>query len=181
MDAEPVENPEFADNGEIHSEPSPLISLLTAAAEDIEWYADAAINGERWPLIRLGGRKKIPRIVRRLIFERDGGCCPGCGIHLTIGTAQLDHIVPWSAGGPDTSDNLRLLCEPCNADRSNFRTGLDDHANRRPPVALCCVACAHLDGQGDEAGDPFEVTPELVAAYCGWCGAVSPTWPEELY
>ena len=107
--------------------------------------------------------------------------CLSCGMPLTIKTARLDHITPWSAGGPDTSDNLRLLCGPCNAGRSNFRTGLDDHAAVRAPVALCCIACIHLDDQGIEVGDPFEVTPGLVPAYCGWCGVVSPTWPGELW
>jgi HNH endonuclease len=181
MDTEIAENPGFDDPDGIHREPSPLIAALAGAAEDIERYAVAAINEERWPLIRLGGRQKISRVVRRLVFERDGGCCLNCGMTLTIRTAQLDHIVPWSAGGPDFSENLRILCEPCNADRSNFRTGLDDHAARRPPVALCCIACVHLDDQGAEIADPLEVTPELVPAYCGWCGVVSPTWPEELY
>lgn len=181
MDAGLVENPEFAGTGEMHREPSPLIDELILTLDDLVYYRDAAINGERWPLIRFGERERIPSFVRRLVFERDGGCCLSCGIPLTIRTAQLDHIVPWPAGGPGTSDNLRILCEPCNADRSNFRTGLDDHAAWRPPVALFCIACIHLDDQGAEIGDPFEVTPNLVRAYCGRRGVVSPAWPEETY
>jgi hypothetical protein len=165
----------------VTSEPVPFTALLGAALDDLERYANAAWQEERWPFIRSGDRKWIPRDVRRLIFERDGGICLSCGTRLTLGTAQLDHIVPWSAGGPDTSDNLRILCERCNADRSNFVTGLDDHAARRPPVTLWCVACAHLDGHGQEVSDPLEVIPGLVPAYCGWCGIVSQTWPEELY
>lgn len=140
------------------------------------WRAD-----KRWPRIRFGEREPIPSLVRRLVFERDGGCCRGCGVPLTIRTAQLDHIMPWSAGGPDTSDNLRILCQPCNEARSNFRGVLDVWTARKPPVALYCAACAHLDDQGIETCDPYEVTPEMVPAYCGWCGIVSPTWPEELY
>jgi hypothetical protein len=181
MDTELLENPEFDDPDAIRREPSPLIPLLVEAMEDMKWYALAADTEERWPLVRFGERERIPSFVRRLVFERDGGMCLGCGTPLTIKTARLDHIVPWSAGGSDASGNLRLLCEPCNGDRSNFRTGLDDHAVVRPPVALICVACAHLDDQGYEFGDPFEVTPRLVPAYCGRCGVVSPTWPEELY
>lgn len=139
------------------------------------------LGRERWPRTRSGERDPIPSLVRRLVFERDGGCCRGCGVPLTIKTAQLDHIVPWSAEGPDTSDNLRILCKPCNETRSNFRGLLDTWTVRKPPVTIICVNCAHLDDQGNETGDPFEVTPDLVPAYCGWCGIVSPTWPEDLY
>jgi hypothetical protein len=171
---------EIADGDEIHSEPSPLNALLAGTMEDLRQYTIAASTEERWPLIRLGERERIPAIARRLIFERDGGCCLSCGMTLTLRTARLDHIVPWSAGGPDTSDNLRVLCDPCNADRSNFRTGLDDHAARRPPVAQVCIACVQGEWD-DEDGDLPEVRIELVPAYCGRCGIVSPTWPHQLY
>ena len=159
---------------------NPLIDPMLELLDDLERYADAAIHGERWPLARTGGREPIPRIVRRLVFERDGGCCLACGTTLTLRTAQLDHIVPWSAGGPDTSGNLRVLCKSCNVRRSNYRGGLDDHAAQRPPVTLVCILCVHIDGHGDEMHEPYEVTPGLVAAYCGFCGTVSQTMPGEL-
>lgn len=104
-----------------------------------------------------------------------------CGTRLTIQTAQLDHIVPWSAGGSDRSDNLRLLCEPCNTGRSNFRGELDIQAARRAPVCANCVACWHLDIHGNEAAEPLPADPGMIAAFCGWCGLVSRTWPEETY
>ena len=135
---------------------------------------------KRWPLVRLGEREPISPVVRRLVFERDGGCCLSCGTQLTVREAQLDHIIPWSAGGPDDSWNLRILCEPCNYDRSNFHGPLDVVAARRPPVAACCVGCAHLDTAGQEVFDPYPVEPGMVAAFCGWCGLVSRTWPEEV-
>lgn len=163
----------------------PELPLLNASMldvlDDLERYSTDADRGERWPLMRLGERQRIPRIVRRLVYERDGKCCLACGIVLTLAAARLDHIVPWSAGGPDTSDNLRVLCEPCNAGRSNYRTGMDDHAAKRTPVAMVCIGCFHLDDHGQEVGDPLDVTPGLVAAYCGWCGLVSRSWPCELY
>jgi len=159
---------------------TPLIAPLLEALDDLERYANAASHGERWPLTRHGEREQIPWTVRRLVFERDGGCCLSCGVALTLKTAQLDHITPWSAGGSDASTNLRVLCRTCNTDRSNFRTGLDDHAAQRLPVALICVACAHIDAHGDALYEPFNVAPGLVAAYCGWCGTVSQTWPTDL-
>lgn len=175
MDAGLVENPEFDDPDVIRRDPSPLISLLAETADDLEWYALAADTAERWPLIRFGERERIPSIVRRLVFERDGGCCFNCGIPLTIRTAQLDHIMPWSAGGPDTSDNLRILCQPCNEDRSNFRSGLD--GQYRVPVTTYCSGCSCYPD-----GEPAAVLPgHMIPAYCGTCGAVSPTCPGSVY
>lgn len=177
MDTELVENPDFADAGETHHDPSPLIHALIATVDDLLRYRAAATNEERWPLIRFGERERIPSFIRRLIFERDGGCCLGCGMPLTIRTARLDHIIPWSAGGSDASGNLRILCERCNADRSNFRSGLDDHAARRLPVTLVCVNCFR-----DADGEPAPVVyGHMIPAYCGGCGLVSPTCPGSVY
>ena len=53
--------------------------------------------------------------VRERIFERDGRKCLICGIreHLTI-----DHIISVYRGGSNDDDNLRTLCNVCNARRS---------------------------------------------------------------
>jgi hypothetical protein len=154
---------------------------VKTALDWLEWADQIAQGGtpERWPLLRLDGRKKILSYVRWAVFQRDGGTCLSCGIRLTIREAEIDHIVPWSAGGSDRSDNLRILCQPCNTDRSNFHGPLDVHAARRAPVCAWCIGCVHLDRYGDEAAEPFAVTPDMVAAFCGHCGLVSRTWPEE--
>lgn len=62
------------------------------------------------------GRPHIPVDVRREVMDRDGHRCLDCGStkHLS-----LDHIVPFSHGGPDTVENLRVLCRPCNSRRGN--------------------------------------------------------------
>ena len=57
-------------------------------------------------------RAKIPADIRRAIHERDGWACLHCGSRDDL---TLDHIVPWSAGGPDGIDNLQTLCRSCNA------------------------------------------------------------------
>ncbi len=65
-------------------------------------------DGER--IIGIGRRsRKIPGWLRRLVIERDGGCCqhPGCG---NTNWLQVHHIIFWADGGPTDLDNLILLC-----------------------------------------------------------------------
>jgi hypothetical protein len=136
--------------------------------------------GQRWPLRRSGERDWIDPYVRWAVFQRDGGRCLSCGVQLTLKTAELDHVVPWSADGTDRSGNLRLLCPDCNFDRSNFHGPMDTQGARRVPVCAWCVTCAHLDDDGNEVAEPLPVTREMVAAFCGTCGMVSRTWPDEV-
>ncbi len=58
------------------------------------------------------GKSPIPGAVRREVWQRDGGKCTNCGSQHAV---QYDHFpTPKSMGGPDTIDNLRLLCRNCN-------------------------------------------------------------------
>lgn len=57
-------------------------------------------------------RKKIPDALRLKVYERDGYACLHCG---TTERLSLDHIHPFSLGGPDTFENLQTLCRPCNS------------------------------------------------------------------
>lgn len=61
-------------------------------------------------------RPHIPAHIRREVFEARGRLCLHCGSSEFI---ELDHIVPFSRGGPDTADNLQPLCRPCNRRKSN--------------------------------------------------------------
>ena len=63
-------------------------------------------------------RKPIPSDVRAIVFARDSHRCVECG---AADNLTLDHITPWSLGGPDTVENLRVLCRPCNS-RKGDRT-----------------------------------------------------------
>jgi hypothetical protein len=150
------------------TEPAPAWGLAVDAFNSR--FASAVALGERWPVIRTGVRDIIPAELRKLIWHRDGGRCTRCwgGRRLV----QLDHIIPWSAGGPDTAANLRLMCAPCNKERSNFRTGDDDPAT---PVTRACDECIRGWVRRYGLTRFGRIVPGAagVQAYCGNCGLES--------
>ncbi len=107
--------------------------------------ADAALGAtaDRAPRVpeRIGvQREPLPPGMRRAVLVRDRFTCRWCevaargnGVHL-----EIDHIVPWSAGGADHPVNLRTLCTPCNQERSNRVTG---HERRAMLIAIRCRRC----------------------------------------
>lgn len=61
-------------------------------------------------------RPPIPKEVVDAVWNRDGGKCVYCGSTKNL---HLDHIIPFSKGGATTVENLQLLCEKCNLQKSN--------------------------------------------------------------
>ncbi|UZE51888.1 HNH endonuclease [Rhodopseudomonas sp. P2A-2r] len=57
------------------------------------------------------GSRHIPDEVKRLVWERDGGCCVVCEATENV---EYDHKIPVSKGGPSTFENVQLLCRTCN-------------------------------------------------------------------
>jgi 5-methylcytosine-specific restriction endonuclease McrA len=63
--------------------------------------------------------------------------CAGCGTALdpssprgSVTAPELDHIVPAKFGGPDTIDNVRWMCSPCNRRKSDR---YDEATAPKPP------------------------------------------------
>ena len=62
--------------------------------------------------------------MKRRVWETQGHKCPNCvanGIdtEYAFEDMQGDHIIPWSQGGKTVEDNLQMLCQRCNNDKSN--------------------------------------------------------------
>ena len=130
--------------------------------------------GARLDVLRVGDREPVDTWVRRAVFLRDGARCRWCGASADGRQLVLDHIVPWSAGGSDRSENLRMLCWDCNATRSNFRT--DAAIARAIPVSDGCTRCVDDEGwpmdpadEDDEDAPPCWVAVDPVVAFCGVC------------
>jgi 5-methylcytosine-specific restriction endonuclease McrA len=64
----------------------------------------------------MGERAPTVRSDRFSILLRDGFRCRYCGRSSSEDGVKLhvDHVVPRSAGGPSTRDNLVTACQDCN-------------------------------------------------------------------
>jgi 5-methylcytosine-specific restriction endonuclease McrA len=66
----------------------------------------------------MGPRAHIPNEVRRKVLERDGFRCtyssPGGQRCECTRFLQIHHDHAWAKGGPETLENLRLLCSAHN-------------------------------------------------------------------
>lgn len=138
----------------------------------------------RWPNIRSGERDEIPWPIRLGVGRRDNFTCRYCHAGIGQRDLELDHIVPWSAGGTDRSENLRILCKFCNQKRSNFIDGTETRPVR--PVTWWCVECWHEESHfRQELGSrehgiydmniSHRVYDGPVIAYCAECRHISRT------
>lgn len=62
-------------------------------------------------------RPAVPASVRAAVLARDGDICQLCGGFVQTGQLQLDHIKPYSQGGPATLANLQVAHARCNQEK----------------------------------------------------------------
>lgn len=69
---------------------------------------------------RLVDFSSLPESTRYEVLRRDHGRCVLCGASAAEGRRmEVDHVVPRSRGGANTTDNLQTLCDRCNRGKSN--------------------------------------------------------------
>ena len=67
--------------------------------------------------------RSIPNSWREEILKNSRCRCVHCNTALSIKTAHMDHIKPFSLGGLTVKDNLQALCSPCNLAKGNRSVG----------------------------------------------------------
>jgi hypothetical protein len=89
-----------------------------AEKSSVRTKSSGSSNERRKHVLRRGPRAHISSEIRRQLFERDGFCCSymsptgeRCQCRRFL---QIHHEKAWAKGGPDTLENLRLLCAEHN-------------------------------------------------------------------
>lgn len=98
---------------------------------------------------------KRVNLSRHNIFKRDRNRCVYCGSKEAL---TIDHVVPKSAGGKDSWDNLVTACQKCNAKKGSLS----------------------LEQAGMELGhEPFR--PSFVMFLSNFAGDIREDWKPYLY
>ena len=61
-------------------------------------------------------RRALRDDVKLFVWARDGGKCVRCRADKEL---HFDHVIPFSKGGSDESENIQLLCRSCNLAKSD--------------------------------------------------------------
>lgn len=74
--------------------------------------------------------------LRRQVVERAGNRCEYCGLAQEgqEATFHVDHVVPRSADGPTTLDNLALACVSCSLRKGARQFSLDPETQQQVPL-----------------------------------------------
>lgn len=83
----------------------PLASMPSRAW--YEWYWARGIDPE-------AKHRHVPAPLRAAVIARDGYVCQLCMLPVDPSDVHIDHIVPWSLGGPDSFENLQVTHSRCN-------------------------------------------------------------------
>lgn len=106
--------------------------ILLRAGQLVPWVDALAVEQVLFDgpstVVKVSNQRTFEGVLRKAVQVRDRGCQhPMC--HEPIDRCQVDHIIPWSAGGPTSQDNGRLLCGHHNRLRHQRRAprGDPDH------------------------------------------------------
>lgn len=58
--------------------------------------------------------RRLSESMRQRVIARDGYICQLCSTPVEPDDVHIDHIIPWSIGGPDTLENLQVTHSRCN-------------------------------------------------------------------
>jgi hypothetical protein len=87
-----------------------------------EWIrATAREPGSRQERSSGRGTRTVSLTLRFQVLRRDGFRCTYCGRTPPAVVLHIDHVVPFSAGGRTTLDNLRASCGECNLGKGASR------------------------------------------------------------
>ena len=96
--------------------------------------------------------RHVPNHIKRVVYERDGGCCSYVGPDgrkcLATRNLEFDHIEPYATGGASTVDNLRLRCRIHNIMTAESVFGREKMDRYRPRLL-------------DEAESPVTLLPPV--------------------
>ena len=88
-----------------------LIGAMIPSRAWYEWHWQRGIDPDR--------RERIPAPIRDAVLKRDGLVCHLCGGGVERADVHLDHVVPYSKGGPTTVSNLKISHSVCNIRKGN--------------------------------------------------------------
>lgn len=88
----------------------------------------------------MASRKSISVRLRRQVTERDGHRCSYCRSPEFVGVPMvIDHVVPQTAGGATTLDNLVLACYRCNEFKGARVSARDPQTGETVPLFNPCT------------------------------------------
>jgi hypothetical protein len=112
------------DKNPASTEEGMLLTKLTAAARSDradhikfrhEYFRKVIISAGITPT---DSRRTFNPEEKAALYFKDGKKCPMCKVEFPLDGMEVDHIIPFSKGGPTSLYNAQLLCMKCNREKS---------------------------------------------------------------